>query len=589
LPQQTGTFWKSSDKSWRTKQLGQEKILDFYNNVLKTLKHCLHLSHQVKSMSGSWKNQLYFGDNLDVLQQLYASYPQGLIDLIYIDPPFNSKRNYNVLFESVDMKDSTAQKEAFADTWSNVSYVMTLSQMADLDINLYNFIKNLDNTNISKSAIAYLTTMAVRLWYMHKLLKPTGSFYLHCDPTMSHYLKVICDLIFGETNFKSEITWERTSAHSDNVTYANTSDVILFFTKSKKFTFNPVFTPYSQEYIKKYYKHHDKEKGLFLDRDLTAAGLSGGGYEYDWKGMTKIWRCPKTTMEKYEAEGRLFYTSKGTPRLKQYLNEMPGVPVSNVWYDIPPINSQAAERLGYPTQKPEALLERIITASSNDGDIVADFFCGCGTAVTVAERLKRNWVGVDISHLAVKLIAKRLGDTYGDDILKTFEIHGFPKDIDSAKELANNVTGGRLEFEEWIIEVLLHGVINERRNQMGFDGYRTFSIYDKKYVVMIEVKSGNATPSQVNHFIMTVNDKKGAIGLFICFADQITHNMQLIAKKEGQFVDDFGNTYCDRIQVISVEELMEGKRPMIPLSKVETFKKAEKITMVEDTQAKLEL
>jgi len=275
---------------------------------------------------------------------------------------------------------------------------------------------------------------------------------------------------------------------------------------------------------------------------------------------------------------------------KQYLDESSGTKqIDDIWNDINMINPVAKERLGYPTQKPEELMERIIQASSNEGDTVADFFCGCGTTIAVAEKMKRKWIGVDISHLAVRLIAKRLVDSYGEEITKTFEIHGFPKDIDSARELASKVKGGRLEFEDWIIEVLLHGIMNERRNEMGFDGYRTFSVYDKKYIVMLEVKSGNASPTQLNHFIMTVKDRKGAMGVFICFADQITRNMQLIAKKEGQFTDDFGNTYSDKIQIISVEDLLEGKRPLIPQSRFETFKQAEKKSTDSDTQTKLDL
>jgi len=525
-------------------------------------------------MSANWKNQLYFGDNLDVLQQLYASYPQGFIDLIYIDPPFNSKRNYNVLFESIDLKDSTAQKEAFADTWSNVTYIMTLSQLADVDLNLYNFIKNLDNTNISKGAIAYLTTMAVRLWYIHKLLKPTGSFFLHCDSTMSHYLRILCDLVFGEKNYRNEIFWERTfntgSSKSRGNKFPQNTDTIIFYAKSDKATFNNISRPLNEGAIKRYDKQD--EKGRFMWVPLKTVSQ---------KRLIEL----RETGQIREEPGLRY------PRYKKYLNEEAGAMVSNLWNDIGQISTHpdSRERLGYPTQKPEVLLERIIKASTNEGDLVADFFCGCGTAVAVAERLKRKWIGVDISHLAVKLISKRLTDTYGDEILKTFEIHGFPKDIDSARELANNVKGGRLEFEEWIVEVLLHGVINERRNEMGFDGYRTFSIYDKKYVVMIEVKSGNATPTQLNHFIKTVEDKKGSIGLFVCFANEITKNMEIIAKKEGQFTDDFDNTYCDKIQLISVEELMEGKRPAIPLSKVETFKKADKVVTEQGSQMKMEL
>lgn len=516
-------------------------------------------------MSTTWKNQLYFGDNLDILKQLYEENPKGLIDLIYIDPPFNSKRNYNVLFESVDLTDSTAQKEAFADTWSNVSYMDTLNELSDLDISLYNFLNNLDNTNISKGAVSYLITMSVRLLYLQKILKDTGSFYLHCDPTMSHYLKILCDLIFGEKNFRNEIVWCYKTRHFSKRHFGEKHDIILFYSKSDDYIFNweSILRPLSPVTIKKF-KHKD-EIGYYR---LCGRGIKGSPIQ-----------SAKDVDPKWEIEH---------PELvvRDYLKE--GVPIEDYWY-IDIINQSSNERLGYPTQKPEELLEKIVLASSNEGDIVADFFCGCGTSTAVAERLKRKWIGVDISHLAVKLITKRLVDTYGDDIMKTLEIHGFLKDIDSAKELANNVKGGRLEFEDWIIEVLLHGITNERRNEMGYDGYRTFTIYDKKFVVMMEVKSGNASPTQLNHFIMTLNDKKGAIGIFICFAEHITRNMQVIAKKEGQFIDDYNNAHCDKIQVISVEDLLEGKRPVIPQSKFETFKKAEKKSTDTDTQTKMEL
>jgi site-specific DNA-methyltransferase (adenine-specific) len=503
-------------------------------------------------MPDTWKNQLFFGDNLDLLQQLYAENPQGYIDLIYIDPPFNSKRNYNVLFESVDLKDATAQKEAFADTWSNVSYVFTLNQLADLDFSLHSFIKNLDSTNISKGAISYLTTMAVRLWYMHKVLKPNGSFYLHCDSTMSHYLKIICDLIFGEKGFVNEIIWSNETASGFKSQAKNKfirgHDIIFFYTKGKP-TFNIQYLPLSESTKRRYDKVDNEGK-------------------------------------KY----KIYVGNDGTERIV-YLEKSKGRKLSDTWTDIPSFQTVNASRewMGYDTQKPEALLDRIIKTSSNEGDLIADFFCGCGTSIAVAQKLNRRWIGVDISHLAINLISKRLEDSYGVEVLKTFEIHGFPKDIESARALANDVKGGRLEFEEWIVEILLHGVVNERRNEMGFDGYRTFSIYDKKYIVMIEVKSGSASPTQVNHFINTVKDRGGAMGLFICFADEITKNMQLIVAKEGQFSDDFGNTYGNRFQIISVEELMEGKRPNIPLSKVETFKKAEKKIEKSDSQIKLEL
>jgi len=510
----------------------------------------------------SWVNQLYFGDNLDILKQLYSEHPQGFIDLIYIDPPFNSKRNYNVLFESIDLTDSTAQKEAFADTWTNVSYMDMLNELSDLDISLFNFLRNLDNCNISKGPISYLTTMAIRLWYMHKLLKNTGSFYLHCDPTMSHYLKIVCDLIFREKNFRNEVIWKRAETVKGNFgqgtkNFDPNTDTILFYTKSFKNIFNQPFKEYSKEYIENFFKYAEPETNRrYRLISMTAPGDSAkGNPEYEVMGVRRFWRYSEKKMKELFEKGMVVQTKPGNvPQRKQYLDVGLGVPIQTFWDDIKALAAQQAERLGYPTQKPEALLERIIQTSSNEGEIVADFFCGCGTTISVAEKLKRRWLGVDISHLAVKLIKKRLVDSYGEEISKTFEIHGFPKDIDSAHELANNVKGGRLEFEDWIIEVLLHGITNERRNEMGFDGYRTFTISNKKYIVMLEVKSGNASPTQLNHFIKTIEDKKGAMGVFICFGDQITRNMQVIAKKEGQFTDDFNNTYSDKIQIISVED-----------------------------------
>ncbi|MFM7910139.1 MAG: DNA methyltransferase, partial [Microcystis sp.] len=286
------------------------------------------------------------------------------------------------------------------------------------------------------SLLAYLVSMTLRIVEIHRVLKSTGSFYLHCDPTASHYLKIVLDTVFCSQggDYIAEITWERTSAHSDSKTFANTTDVIFLYSK-RTLMFNQQFKPYSEEYLKKYYKHQDG-KGRFLDRDLTAGGLSGGGYNYDWKGIKKLWRCPIETMQKYEEQNKLYYTRNGTPRLKQYLEEMPGVPLTNLWNDIPPINSQASERLGYPTQKPEALLERIIEASSNKGDIILDAYCGCGTTIAVAERLERNWIGIDITYQSISLMLKRLEDSFGKNILDKIELNGIPKDLESAKALA---------------------------------------------------------------------------------------------------------------------------------------------------------
>ncbi|NLO20247.1 MAG: site-specific DNA-methyltransferase, partial [Ignavibacteria bacterium] len=306
--------------------------------------------------------QLYFGDCLDVLKELNEKHPAGLVDLIYIDPPFNSKRNYNILFEDIDMKDVKAQREAFADTWSNVSYKDGLREIADLNINLYHFLKNLDKIDISKSTVAYLTTIAHRLHYMHKLLKETGSFYLHCDPTMSHYLKIVCDLVFGRNCFRNEVVWYYRRWTNVSKKFKQMHDIILFYSKSNDIIFNKVEvepTKSQQAVI---------ERGYNVNKVKSKSGKALQLLIYDKEKVDELVKAGKIDLKKYD--NIVYRDTKLTE-------------ASDVW-EIQYIHSQAKERLGYPTQKPEALLERIIGASSNEGDLVADFFCGCGTSVSVA-------------------------------------------------------------------------------------------------------------------------------------------------------------------------------------------------------------
>lgn len=528
-------------------------------------------------------NHLYFGDNLDVLKQLHRQHPEGFIDLIYIDPPFNSKRNYNVLFESLDMADTKAQKEAFADTWSNVSYLDTLNELRTLNPDVYTFIETLDRISISKSAVAYLTTMAVRIYYMHRLLKDTGSFYLHCDPTMSHYLKLLCDLILGKNNYRNEIIWQRTNAHNIKSNYfGRTHDVILFFTKSDKYSWNQIFTEYSDAQLSRFIK--DENGRLYTGRDLTMTSVSKNR-NFEWRGSkppaNRAWGYSIEKLEELFNEGKILTKKDGSPRfdgLKVYLDELPGKMLNDNWFDLERVGNTSGERLGYPTQKPLNLMERIIQASSNEGDLVADFFCGCGTTIAAAQKLNRRWLGSDISHLAVKLISKRLSDAYGPEIRNTYEIFGFPKDIASARELATNPDKGRFKFEEWVVEVMMDGVLNTTRTQTGFDGYLTFDFQGKKELVMIEVKSGGATLTQLNHFIQTVTEKKGDVGVFVCFAAEVTSGMTQSAKRQGYYREDmFGTTY-DKIQLLTVEDLINHKAVNIPRSMKTTFKTAKRET-----------
>jgi site-specific DNA-methyltransferase (adenine-specific) len=543
-------------------------------------------------------NKLYFADCLDVMKRLYhQEHQKEFIDLVYIDPPFNSKRNYNVLFESAEINDTIAQKEAFADTWSNVSYIDTFYELNGIDLNLYNFLNALDNISISKSAISYLATMAIRIKYIHRLLKPTGSFYLHCDPTMSHYLKIICDLVFGDKNFRNEIIWKRRTGSNSSVhtakEFGNTADIILFYTKGNKWFFSTQYTMNDdryQRYLNEAFSNIDENGRRYRSADLSNPAPRPN-LMYDYKGYKHPkngWAISLENMVTWDKEGRLLFpkSKDGRIRRKIYLDEMKGKPVQNIWDDINSLGATEKEKLGYPTQKPEALLERIIKASSNEGDLVADFFCGCGTTIAAAQKLNRRWLGSDISHLAIKLISKRLVDTYGESIKTTFEIHGFPKDLASAKELAAGVKGGRLLFEEWIVEVMLQGILNEKRNQMGYDGHLTFDMNGVKNVALIEVKSGGASPTQLNHFIKTVEDRQAQMGIFVCFADEVTDNMRLISKKQGQFHPDFK---YPKIQILTVEDILEGKQPDRPASRVETFKTAEKKIIADASQQKLQL
>ena len=348
---------------------------------------------------------IFTGDNLPIMRGMNSV----SVDLIYLDPPFNSNANYAAPIGS------EAAGAEFKDTW-------TLSDVdaawLDLIEAKYPQLNRVIHAAMSDSDKSYLIYMAVRLIEMHRILKPTGSLYLHCDPTMSHYLKLVMDSIFGKANFRNEIVWKRTTAHNDSAVYGGIHDTILYYSKGNSSTLNEQYQPYSDEYLKRY-KHTDENGKRFLDRDLTAGSLSGGGYQYEWNGITKIWRCPFTTMQEYHKSGKLYYTRNGTPRLKQFLDDMPGVPVQDVWIDIPPINSQAKERVGYPTQKPLALLDRIIKASSHEGDTVFDPFCGCATTLVAADRLQRDWIGIDISAKAAELIVERIRDDQGmfEDII----------------------------------------------------------------------------------------------------------------------------------------------------------------------------
>jgi len=355
-------------------------------------------------------NKLYYGDNLDVLRRYVRD---ESVDLVYLDPPFKSQQDYNVLFAEKDGTKAAAQIMAFEDTWewnqeSARAYEQIVEgggRVAEAMIAFHTFLGGSD-------MMAYLAMMAPRLMELQRVLKPTGSIYLHCDQTAAHYLKMLMDAIFGPQLFHNEITWKRTNTHSDAKRWSPVADTLLYYSKSDKRTWHPMHVAHTDEYIADKYRSQD-EKGRRYTLDNMTSPKPRPNMMYEWKGFPSPpfgWRYSPKTMAKLDAEGRIWYPDTKTkrPRLIRYLDEMSGVLMGNVWTDIAPINSQAQERLGYPTQKPEALLERIVTASSNHGDVLLDPFCGCGTAIAVAEKLGRHWIGIDITHLAINLIKKRL-------------------------------------------------------------------------------------------------------------------------------------------------------------------------------------
>ncbi|MCU1326158.1 MAG: methylase, partial [Bryobacterales bacterium] len=379
-------------------------------------------------------NHLYYGDNLQILRDHIKD---ESVDLVYLDPPFNSNANYNVLFRGPSGEKSHAQIEAFEDTWhwTDEAEQAFDDVMQSGNADAAEVLRSIRLFLKENDLMAYLTMMAIRLMELHRVLKPTGSIYLHCDTTAGHYLKILLDAVFGPASFINQITWKRTTAHSDGrqgrKAYGNITDIILFYSKSNEYTFNQQYLPYGEEYLKKYSYRDADGRQYRLDNLTGPGGEAKGNPEYEVMGVVRHWRYSRASMDELIAQGRIVQTKPGSvPQYKRYLDEMPGIPMQNLWDEINAINSQAQERLGYPTQKPVALLERIISISSNEGDIVLDPFCGCGTTIHAAQKLRREWIGIDITNLAISLIEKRLADAFPG---ATFEVHGTPKDLEGAR------------------------------------------------------------------------------------------------------------------------------------------------------------
>ena len=529
-------------------------------------------------------NTLYYGDNLKILREYVKD---ETVDLVYLAPPFNSNRNYNVLFKDESGKEADAQITAFEDTWhwtqtAEATYHELLMQ-ADAVSKMIEAFRGFVGTN---QMLAYLVMMTARLVELHRVLKPTGSLYLHCDPTASHYLKVLLDTIFGAENFRNEITWKRTSAHSSAKRYGSNSDIIFFYTKSNDFTWNQLFTGFADKHLKRFSRKDDDGR-LWYDDNLTGAGTTNGVSGDDWRGFSvkkigRHWRTTHLELERLVSEGRIHFPPNGFPRLKRYLDEAEGVAVQEIWDDIPPINSQASERLGYPTQKPVALLERIVQASSNEGDVVLDPFCGCGTTIAAAQKLNRRWIGIDVTHLSIALQKYRLKDAFDLTERKDYAVVGEPEDLHSARQLA---TEDRYQFQWWALSLIKARPLGasagsktgKKGSDKGIDGVIVFTDDNsgKAKRVLVQVKSGKVKSGDIRDLVGTITREDAAIGVFITLEDA-SRDMKTEAASAGFYHSDGWKKDYPRLQILTIEDLLLNNKEVQMPPNLTTFKQAER-------------
>jgi len=506
-------------------------------------------------------NTLYFGDNLDILRGHIAG---ESVDLIYLDPPFNSKRDYNLLFKTPKGHASEAQITAFEDSWhwgeqAEHEFEEILHQP---NTDAAEMIRSLRRFLHENDMLAYVVMMCRRLLELHRVLKPTGSLYLHCDPTASHYIKMILDAVFDPRNFRNEIIWQRTFPKGlSSKLLPNSHDVIFSYQKSDDATWHAdaMFQPYDlsdlDDKTAGKYNQRDADGRLYRFTSLINPSPNRPNLTYEFLGVTRVWRWTKARMQEAYEAGLVVQTEPGrVPQFKRYLDEQRGKPLGDVWTDIPPINSQAAERLGYPTQKPLALLERIINASSNPGDVVLDPFCGCGTAVHAAQKLGRRWIGIDITPLAISLVEKRLKDAFPG---LQFQVEGIPKDLDGAQNLA---TRDKYHFEWWACTLVgaqpYHG--KKKGADTGIDGVIYFTDDNgpaKKIVV--SVKGGETVGvAQVRDLAHVVAREQAALGLFVTLTPP-TKPMKVEAVSAGHYQSAHYGAF-DKIQILTIEGLLNG-------------------------------
>jgi DNA modification methylase len=558
-------------------------------------------------------NALYYGDNLDILRKYV---PDGSIDLVYLDPPFNSNRDYNVIFKDESGHKSDAQMLAFEDTWhwgpgvaQTYSYLTNSSlhhgQVPDAVSAIIGAFRQGIGTN---QMLAYVVEMTVRLVELRRALKATGSLYLHCDPTASHYLKLVLDAIFGPENFRNEIIWKRTGAHGSARKYGPVHDVILFYSKTEKYTWTNPRAAHDPKYLESHFRQVDGATGRqFQAITLTGSGTRNGESGKPWRDVDpttsgRHWALPgallvelgipdgtvQDRLDALDAAGMVYWPDKerGNPRLKLYADSLKGVAPADVWTDVPAVNSQAKERLGWETQKPIPLLERMIAASSNVGDVVLDPFCGCGTALIAAQKLGRRWVGIDVTHLSIAVMRSRLRDAF--PALGAVKVIGVPTEVEGARMLAQQSLDGRYEFQYWALSLVDAQPVEKKKGaDSGIDGRITFTDAGGQVrLVLVSVKSGAANVAHVRDLIGTMQREGAPLGLFLTL-EEPSKPMLVEAASAGTFHSELANRHYPKVQIVTIRELLAGRRPALPLLVLPTYQQAEKVEQESPGQEKL--
>lgn len=514
-------------------------------------------------------NHLYYGDNLEILRSYIGD---ETVDLIYLDPPFKSDRDYNVLFAEQDGSRAAAQIKAFGDMWQwDAAAARVYEETVEAGGRVSQVLQAFRGFLGANDMLAYLAMMAPRLVELRRTLKSTGSLYLHCDPTASHYLKILLDAVFGPTHFRNEITWQRTESHNTARRYGNVADILLFYVKSEEATWNRGFHTYAggQKYSPeqmKHFRHVEQDGRRYKLENLTAPRPDSASGKFAWRGTlpgpTRGWGYKKEQLEHWWAEGRIQTKRDGTPRtggLKVYLDEAEGKPLQNIWIDVPRISNRSAERLGYPTQKPERLLERIIRASSNEADVVLDPFCGCGTAIATAQKLGRCWIGIDITHLAIGLIKHRLRATFGEDSAQGYVVIGEPVSLPDAVALGKD---DPFQFQWWALGLVGARPVEQKKGaDKGIDGRLYF--HDdvagaKTKQIIFSVKAGRPSVPQVRDLRGVIEREGAEIGVLLSLQDP-TQPMRAEAASAGFYESPWGTRH-PRLQLLTIPDLLSGMR-----------------------------